>query len=395
MTANSAAQSSLHSATRTRRSAARNTSLWRLLWDLASAVFDECPRITICVLVLLAVDVALGLFCLVCPSFLAIRLFYNFNTLHLPIILGALAIVGFASWSREPYKRWMARGALLFTAGAVGLFGVRVYATHIEPYRLQVQRVTIQTPKVEHPFRILHISDIQSSRVADYEGEVFAQVRALAPDLIVFTGDLLQPIPPATFASESPKMAALLSSVNPSNGILGVRGDVDHFLAHGVGGLRWLDNESVRIATGAGTLNILGLSSNVARRPLCATIVNRWLARTSPDEFTMVIAHPPDFVPYIPEAPVDLCLAGHTHGGQIRLPLIGPLFILSKLPHRLARGFHSVGRTRLNVSAGIGCEHTDGLPALRIYCPPEMTLIELVPETSTPPALAQVTERYL
>lgn len=392
---NSAMQSSLRSSSERKKSGTRNTTLRGLLRDLACAVFGECPRIAISALTLLAVDVALGLFCLVYPSFLAIRLFYNFNTLYLPLALGALSIVGFVAWSRQPYKRWIARGALLFTTGAIGLFGVRVYATHVEPYRLQVQHVTIQTAKVEHPFRILHISDIQSSRIVNYEREVFAQVRALAPDLIVFTGDLLQPIPPATFESESPKMAALLSSVNPSNGILGVRGDVDDFLPRDLGGLRWLNNESVRIATGAGALNILGLSSNVARRPLCTSIVNDWLTRTPANDFTLLIAHPPDFALHIPDAPVDLCLAGHTHGGQIRLPMIGPLFILSKVPHRLARGFHPVGRTRLNVSAGIGCEHASGLPAIRVYCPPEMTLIELVPATPMPLTLAQVTEKHL
>jgi hypothetical protein len=87
----------------------------------------------------------------------------------------------------------------------------------------------------------------------------------------------------------------------------------------------------------------------------------------------------------ISDVPVDLCLAGHTHGGQIRIPLVGPIVTLSYVPRSWARGFREVGATRLNVSAGIGCEHAAELPSMRLFCPPEMTLIELRPAPTPVP----------
>ena len=77
---------------------------------------------------------------------------------------------------------------------------------------------------------------------------------------------------------------------------------------------------------------------------------------------------------------VDLCLAGHTHGGQVRIPGYGPIVTLSGLPRHMARGLNDWGKTRIHVSAGIGSEHIAGLPPIRIFCPPEMTLIVIVPE---------------
>ncbi len=65
---------------------------------------------------------------------------------------------------------------------------------------------------------------------------------------------------------------------------------------------------------------------------------------------------------------------------SIFLPFVGPLITFTRIPRDWARGFREVGRTRLNVSAGIGAEHAHGLPSIRINCPPEMTLIHFVPD---------------
>ena len=61
---------------------------------------------------------------------------------------------------------------------------------------------------------------------------------------------------------------------------------------------------------------------------------------------------------------------------------------MSRAPRAWARGFRAVGRTRVNVSAGIGCERTDRLPAIRFFCPPEVTLIELAAAPGAPGASA-------
>src|SRR5690606_11559425 len=96
--------------------------------------------------------------------------------------------------------------------------------------------------------------------------------------------------------------------------------------------------------------------------------------------FTLAFGHAPDYVLYVHDLPIDLCLAGHTHGGQVRVPWLGPIFTLSRVSREHARGFHELGSLRFNVSSGAGDERSGGLPPIRFLCPTEMTLITLVPE---------------
>ena len=113
-------------------------------------------------------------------------------------------------------------------------------------------------------------------------------------------------------------------------------------------------------------------------------VVGRWLAGTAPGDFTIVAGHRPDFAMGLEGMDVSLVLAGHTHGGQVRIPFLGPPVILSGVPRAWARGFRPLGGGWLDVSAGLGCEHTGGMPCIRVNCPPEMTLITLEPAGAIP-----------
>jgi len=343
---------------------------------------------TLPALVLAGMDLLLGVSCLLRPSFQAIGAFYTFNTLGIPIVLGVVAAAGFVVWNRRPYEKRIVLLSLAYVAIAFSLVGARILLTHIEPYRLALRTVTIQTDKVTRPFRILQISDIQSAGVGRYEKETFAKMAELSPDLILFTGDLLQPVAPATYESELPKLTALFGTLHPAYGIWGVYGDVDGQLRKvppaDLGGLKLMRDDRVTIEAGQDRIRLLGLSRRQSRagRAFHHT-VNRWL-QESPDTFNIIVGHAPDYALALLDLPVDLCLAGHTHGGQIRLPWLGPLVTMSRVPRAWARGFREVEKIRLNVSAGIGCEHTDGIPPMRFNCRPEMTLITLVPKPPTP-----------
>lgn len=319
--------------------------------------------------------------------FAFIRVNYNFNTQAMPAYLAFCGAVGFfCAWRQRTEAiapKLKRRSALLFIA-AVLLAGARLWATEIEPSLLQVRRATISTPKLTAPLRILHISDIQSDAVGSYEARAFSVMRGLKPDLVIFTGDLLQPLKPATSKSELPKIDKLLRTLTPRLGVIAVGGDVDPpnrlELKTGLGGMVLLEDGAIQIDTGGGRLNLYGMDLLESHgdgdfHPE----IEEWFGKAPPADFTILIGHAPDYVLGIPNLPIDLCLAGHTHGGQIRIPFYGPLLTLSKIPRELARGLHTVGATRLNVSAGIGCEHAEGIPNIRVNCPPEMTLIELVP----------------
>ena len=262
------------------------------------------------------------------------------------------------------------------------MIGLRVYATHIEPYRLQVRHAQIETDKIDRSIRILHISDTQCGSVGDYEERVFEKMRELEPDLILFTGDFLQPLPPATHESESPKWAALFARLDPPLGKFAVLGNVDPPLLcaryEEEGGVTILGSEEAAVVCGEGRIRLLGMTLQESYIGIPERI-REWARRGGKNDFNIVLGHVPDYAVSVPNNSSDLCLAGHTHGGQIRLPFFGPPITLSIVPRDWAREFRKTEKAYLNVSAGIGAEHHSGLPSIRFLCPPEMTLIEVLP----------------
>ncbi len=309
-----------------------------------------------------------------------IRITYNTNTLYTPLLLAGAALVLFLAPPGRP------RIATVWLMVALLLISLRIYGTHLEPHRLQVRELTIHTPKVQRPLTVLHMSDIQSAGVGRYEEKVFARIRALNPDLLLYTGDFLQPVGKATFESELPKLAALFATLAPPLGMYAVEGESDHALkshdAAALGGIRFLHTEAVVIEWDGAPIRILGLqlSDTRTRGVVPLETIDRWLAESPDDALNIVMGHRPDYMMRLHERTVDLCLAGHTHGGQIRLPFYGPLITSSGVPRDWARGFRTEGQARFNVSAGIGSGHNKGLPAIRFNCPPEMTVIHILPE---------------
>ena len=214
--------------------------------------------------------------------------------------------------------------------------------------------------------------------------EAFERMARLRPSLVVHTGDLLHPISPASYPSELPAIAELMARIEAPLGKYNVLGDTDGPIAEelrqGVGGFVTLVNEGVAIEKDGQRIRLFGLGNAESHDPhLARQKVERWLGSIEEGPFRIVVGHAPDFALTMTDLPVDLCLAGHTHGGQIRLPGVGPLITLSRVPRDWARGFRSIGTAALNVSAGIGTEHAEGLPPIRVYCPPEMTLLDLRP----------------
>ncbi len=289
---------------------------------------------------------------------------------------------------------------------ALILLGNYIYATHIEPYRLKVREVTMISDKVSRPLRILHITDIQSDEIDEYEVSVFDQMIALEPDLILHTGDLIQrygwfdPQGHLDYLAELEKLAAQFRRLDPPLGVYNVRGDTDPYLNFEwfdtLANITTLEDQTDRISLPDGhSLSLLGLSLPGSRSRGKQTLED-WLlpphdlldTTNSPPSLRIVFGHAPDYALALDQSQQerlffdypDLALAGHTHGGQVRLPFIGALMTMSDVPREWARGWRDLGATWLNVSAGIGAEHAHGIPPLRWNCPPEMTLILVKPK---------------
>jgi predicted MPP superfamily phosphohydrolase len=101
---------------------------------------------------------------------------------------------------------------------------------------------------------------------------------------------------------------------------------------------------------------------------------SRAIPRTAPERFGVAVMHSPDSAPESAACGYELILAGHTHGGQVRLPFVGALVTNSVMPRRLASGLIRMGSAVMFLSPGLG---TSKYAPFRFLCRPEATLLEL------------------
>lgn len=130
-----------------------------------------------------------------------------------------------------------------------------------------------------------------------------------------------------------------------------------------------LTNRRDELDLGGLEIELLGLDdAHIRRQDL------RIAPRRSPSRFGIAVMHSPDSAPEIAACGYPFVVAGHTHGGQVRLPLVGALVTNSHLPRRLVSGLIRMGGSFVHISPGLG---TSRYAPFRFLCPPEATLLEL------------------
>jgi len=269
---------------------------------------------------------------------------------------------------------------------------VGAYATLVEPTWLEVTAPEIRLPGLPVAWdgvRIAHLSDLHLSRIvsARYLARCIDMAMRAVPDLILITGDFVT-------RSERwiPRLPALLSCLHAPHGVWGILGNHDHHVcaervtaAVEAGGVRMLRNRHARLERGGERLWLAGIDSmegkqyrlsrgdqarvdQLMRRYLCEA-----LSGVDPDGCRILLAHSPDIMPLAKTLGVDLVLSGHTHGGQVRLPLVGATVVPSRYGARYAAGLFHEGTTHLYVTRGLGVVR---LP-VRFLCRPELAILTL------------------
>jgi hypothetical protein len=233
-------------------------------------------------------------------------------------------------------------------------------------------------PRGQPPVRAVLIADLHVVRPdmpPNRLAHIVWQIQALNPDIVLIAGDLVSDRRIATGHYRASAAVAPLARLQPRLGVFAVLGNHDHWRgeaevrsALAQANVRLLVNEAAR----AGPLALGGLDDAYTGRdavePTVAAMRRLGGAR-------LVLSHSPDPFPRLP-AEVGLMLAGHTHCGQIRLPLIGAISTMSEYGERYACGRMDEGGRTLIVTAGLG---TSILP-LRLGAPPDMWLITIGPQ---------------
>jgi predicted MPP superfamily phosphohydrolase len=281
---------------------------------------------------------------------------------------------------------WMHRRtrtlAVTMAAAATLLLAVYVDAYHVEPRLLRVREHVVEASgeRAITPLRILHITDLQTPAIGAHEIRALTTGLAYRPDLIVLTGDYVQDdLGRPTEHQAMQDLRALMSKIRfeAPLGVYATDGDAGPSCREVFAGTSvvCLVDASVSVPLIDGSrLAITGLSRDHGRERNSAWLA--WLlGRAPPAEHRLVIAHAPDFVDALPY-PVDLVLAGHTHGGQVVLPFFGPPITASRLPRKFAGGLHDFRGTPLHVSRGVGMERAF-TPPVRFLCPPEICVLDV------------------
>jgi predicted MPP superfamily phosphohydrolase len=308
-----------------------------------------------------------------------------FGVAHLAYLLATVVPVGvFASLvatgpGRHRLSTWPGRviGAGVLVPAVLGL-----YASHVEPFWLRVDRVDVPVDAAGG-LRIGVLADLQTRDIGDHERDAVAALIDQDPDLVVVPGDLWQ-TDDAFIAAEWGRWADLMTVLVDAVGtVVIVEGNTDHIgwielIAEQSGAIALYDE--VETFTIDGATVVVGGTRDLATVPAGPSLraMEELIAVERDDVVTIALTHRPDIIEWLP-GQVDLIVTGHTHGGQIQLPFIGPLITASSVPrHIAAGGLNEIDGHQIYVSTGVGLERSDA-PQVRFGVRPSVGILDLVP----------------
>lgn len=254
---------------------------------------------------------------------------------------------------------------------ATGIFCI-AYGVFVEPYWPEVTTIPIKTGKLSHTtFRVVQISDTHCDKIIRLEKRLPAIINNLNPDIIVFTGDTINR------KSALPSFQTMMSQLQAPLGKFAITGNwdfsywsnLDLFENTGFEELRLHKKE---VEKDGESIIISGLAYENGRHH------QNIIEKPAQEEFNLFLYHTSDLIDNLEDAPIDLYLCGHTHGGQVALPFYGAIITLSKHGKKYEAGLYRKDHIQLYVNRGIGME---GRAPFRFCARPEITVFDIGPKT--------------
>lgn len=286
--------------------------------------------------------------------------------------------------ARRDAKRAAARELTRATLAAFGALGVTgagllAYATGIEPHWIELTHVELALPRLPEQFdgyRIVQISDIHAGvwLPDDRLEQVVGIVNAQDPDLVAITGDFVT----LTYLEAPDHIVPEMRMLRARDGVAAVLGNHDYWgilghrqIRHVIrdSGMIDLNNDVRTLERDGAALHVAGVDS-ARERMARPDVVMRKLPR---EGAAILLAHEPDFADVAARTNrFDLQLSGHSHGGQVVVPLLGPPH-LPPMGKKYHTGRYRIGNMVLYTNRGLGVV---GLP-VRFFCRPEITVLTL------------------
>lgn len=261
------------------------------------------------------------------------------------------------------------------------LLAVVVYLFHRESTWVEINHYSVPADGIESsgPVRVVHLTDLHLGpwiTVSSLRRAVEA-VNALRPDYVLITGDFV-----THFREYIPGCGEALAGLKAKSGVIAVLGNHDH----------WVDGSYIRSSLADAGVTLLanaghvpgddsgvvfaGVDDNYTRRHDLALA----LQGLPEDGFRILLSHSPDIFDEAGESGVDVILCGHTHGGQVRAPFIGALYIPSAFGSRYSGGWYHSGKVSMYVNRGLG----EVFPPVRFLCRREIAVFDLKPGAGRP-----------
>lgn len=232
-------------------------------------------------------------------------------------------------------------------------------------------------------FRIAQVADLHDKRFGPGQERLLSALRAVKPDCIVMTGDLIDRRrkggrAAAEFIEGAVKLAPVYFVTGNHENWSGKSEEVKHFLSKA--GVTVLDDRCEMLARGNDSITLAGVSDETCQiaekrrdgRDVLFSALGRLLE--GKQGFTILLAHHPERIPTYARAGLDLVFCGHAHGGQFRLPGIGGLYAPGQgVFPKYTAGMYTMDATTMIVSRGLG----NSLFPLRLHNFPEIVAVTL------------------
>jgi predicted MPP superfamily phosphohydrolase len=277
-------------------------------------------------------------------------------------------------------KRELYRSVVMGLAGmSLTGGGLLAYATNVEPKWLEIKEITLPLPRLHdtfHGYRIVQISDVHAGKwmPTSLLEEVVRIVNSYTPDLSAVTGDFVT----YTYHEAPLDIVPSMSKLKARDGVVATLGNHDYWgnqgpdlIRHVIrdSGMIDLNNHVHTIERGGKPLHLAGVDSARERMDRLDLVLEQ-LPKGGP---AILLAHEPDFADVsAPTGRFDLQLSGHSHGGQVVIPFVGPPH-LPPLGRKYHTGRYQVGSMIQYTNRGLGMV---GLP-IRFGSRPEITVITL------------------
>lgn len=249
---------------------------------------------------------------------------------------------------------------------AIAALCALAWGLFVEPFRIEVTHFEVHGP-VSQPLKIAHLTDLHTKGLGRREHRLLQLLDAEQPDVIIITGDTL------TTGYHYDRIKPVLSHLHAPLGVWLTRGNWENKVPrrderafYSQLHVHFLLNEAAAIRP---DIWLAGLDDPSSGAPN----LNAALAAVPPNVYTILAFHAPGFFDRA-AGRVPLVLAGHTHGGQVRVPFV-PVFWLPRDSGRFLEGWYEQNGSKMYVSRGIG---TSTLP-IRFLCRPELDIITVSP----------------